>query len=164
MELLNTVTREMVKLYVVEKYKHDRLYGRSAKNGWDDGYGDRIVDRYFEDCIAGKQSAISRHESVTATYETVDMNRVLQHYAQNLTNAELETEYLNLKIALNSDAMKSVTIERLKGDEALMRNWASNNVYYSLLKKQFRNRITLGYKPTRKVTGTAPVRFALSIR
>ncbi|MGF1827476.1 hypothetical protein [Vibrio splendidus] len=164
MELLNTVTREMVKLYVVEKYKHDRLYGRTAKNGWDDGYGDRIVDRYFEDCIAGKQSAISRHESVTATYETVDMNRVLQHYAQNLTNEELETEYLNLKVALNSDAMKNVTIERLKEDEALMRNWASNNVYQSLLKQQFRLRISHGYKPTRKVTGTAPVRFNLAIQ
>ncbi len=158
-----TITRDMVKAYIVEHYKHDRLYGRTAANGWDDGYGDRIVDNYFDLCLDGKQTMISKHEAKKGIAEVVDITRVLQFYASELSREELEAEYIKHKELIASDTMQ-VTVSALNKDELLMRSWSEMNAYNSMLRQQFRKHIHNGYVPSRKVTGTAPARFLKEVQ
>ena len=163
MKYPRTITREMVKAYIVEHYKHDRLYGRTAANGWDDGYGDRIVDNYFDLCLDGKQTLVSKHESKNGCTEIVDVNRVLKFYASELTSEELETEYQKHKELIASDAMQ-VTVSALNTDDHLMRSWSEMNAYNAMLRQQFRRLIYNGYVPGPKVTGTAPARFLKEVQ
>jgi len=163
MKYPRTITRDMVKAYIVEHYKHERLYGRTAANGWDDGYGDRIVDNYYALCLDGKQTVISKHEAKSGWSEVVDVTRVLQYYASELSGEELEAEYQKHKELIASDAMQ-VTVSALNSDDLLMRSWSEMNAYNSMLRKQFRKLIHNGYVPSRKVTGTAPVRFQIEIQ
>lgn len=57
-------TFEQMKQFLVERYKHDRLYG---ERGWNDpNYGDRIVQATLDGLIEhGATCAASRHESLT---------------------------------------------------------------------------------------------------
>lgn len=162
MKYPRTITREMVKAYIVEHYKHERLFGRTAANGWDDGYGDRIVDHYLESCLDGKRVLISKHESRSGWSEVVDVTRVLQHYAGHLSGADLEEEYKKHKKLIASDAMQ-VSVSALNSDDLLMRSWSEMNAFNSMLRQQFRKLIHFGYVPSRKVTGTAPARFLKEI-
>ncbi|MBE8233141.1 MAG: hypothetical protein HAW67_05340 [Endozoicomonadaceae bacterium] len=59
------ITFEEMKQYITSKYKHDRLYGRTAKTGWSDDYGDNIVQNYVNNMQRFEHGIISRHESST---------------------------------------------------------------------------------------------------
>ncbi len=67
---MSLVSFEEVQAFVKSHYKHERLYGRTSANGWDDSYGDGVVSGYVEalnkvDNIT--PCFISRHESTKGT-------------------------------------------------------------------------------------------------
>lgn len=55
-------TFDQMKAFLVERYKHERLYGRSG-HGWGDDYGDVVVQSHLEDLRQLGYDVISKHEA-----------------------------------------------------------------------------------------------------
>lgn len=56
-------TIAQLKKFLIAHYKHQRLYGRTERNGWHDKYGDNIVRSHARSLAKGSKSYIGRHES-----------------------------------------------------------------------------------------------------
>lgn len=55
---------EIVKNYIIPRYKRNRLYDRNKETGWDDDYGDRIVKMHVKNINNDGFSTISMHDSI----------------------------------------------------------------------------------------------------
>lgn len=61
----NDITFEDMKRFLQAHYKHDRLYGRTADQGWPINYGDIVVKSAIIYLVEKGYGIISRHESAT---------------------------------------------------------------------------------------------------
>ncbi|MBY7902354.1 hypothetical protein KW459_15710 [Vibrio fluvialis] len=93
---LSNITDDEVTAFVKAHYKHDRLFGRTAANGWDDDYGTRIVQNYVNTLrdlsLPLAFQMISRHESVTGESISFDRKSVIQWTYQRMTPNQLKEQ------------------------------------------------------------------------
>lgn len=98
------ISFEEMKQFLMFHYRHSRLYGRNKDNGWDDGYGDRIVEAYHIDIINGKRCYISRHEHQKADGLSFSSQDVFNYIGYISSNDTLEAELEVLKEMLGTDS------------------------------------------------------------
>ncbi|MEI8659394.1 hypothetical protein [Vibrio sp. Hal054] len=138
MDKLTNITDAEVTLFVQTHYKHERLFGRNAQNGWDDNYGSDVVKGYASQLqdleLENPSLLISRHESVTNQIITFNRVSVLRWNYEQLNEMQLREELQAIDAAReplmgDKDKYKSDTTRR---------EWSLLNTRLTLVKEMLR--------------------------
>ncbi|GAB6264269.1 hypothetical protein [Photobacterium sp. R1] len=134
---MEIITLQEVKRFIEANYKHSRLYGRTAANGWDDGYGDRIVAQYHRDIHENKghQFIIAKHESTTGQMVVFSCADIIRLAVKDMGMAQLiEARYQ----VYNQLQAMNVTADKLQKNQSLNRIFVVTNVRRNIINHRLR--------------------------
>ncbi|WP_199438592.1 hypothetical protein [Vibrio owensii] len=130
---------EEVDTFIRSKYRHDRLYGRTSNNGWDDNYGKRIVENYLNTLNADVDDPhiiISKHEAASGIQGIYRRSDILKHFYATAEQSQLRKLSAKAVLAIRKLDFK---LEEGKSNPYKLRIFSCLNVRRNLIRNRLAN-------------------------